>query len=89
MNYNKYFNKLTWWEILIWVVFLFGLLYGIFCLNAWLLMLVWNSVIPSIFSLTTITFKQSCLLILLVWILRSFPYKFSWNNQCSNTQQQK
>jgi len=83
MNYSKYLKKydIPWWGWLIVILIFFGLLYGIFCLDAWLLMLIWNSVIPTIFGLTTITFKQSALLILLVWILRTFPIRFNTNSE--------
>lgn len=79
MNYSKYLKKydLPWWGWMIVILIFFGILYGLFCLNAWLLMMIWNAVIPEIFSLTTITFNQSRLLILLVWILRSFPLKIN------------
>ena len=80
MNYNKYLKNLSWWEILIVLVVFFVLLYGLFCLNAWFFMIIWNSVMPIVFNLTTITFTQSAYLILLVWILRSFPVKINNTN---------
>lgn len=79
MNYSKYFKKynLPWWGWIIVLIIFFGLLFGIFCLNAWLLKIIWNAVIPSIFTLTTISFKQAFELLLLIWILRTFPIKFN------------
>ena len=79
MNYNKYFKELNWWQLLIVVVILFVLLYGVFMLNAWVLSICWNAVIPTLFSISQITVKQAAYLILVVWTL-GFGSQFKFKN---------
>lgn len=79
MNYNKYFKGLNWWQILIVIVILFALLYGVFMLNAWVLSICWNAVIPALFSISPITVKQAAYLVLVVWTL-GFGTQFKFNN---------
>lgn len=79
MNYNKYFKELNWWQLLIVVVILFVLLYGVFMLNAWVLSICWNAVIPTLFSISQITVKQAAYLILVVWTL-GFGTQFKFKN---------
>lgn len=69
MNYNNLFKGLKWWQALIVIALLFALLYGAFMLNAWVLSLCWNAIIPTLFSLSTITVKQAAYLVLVVWTL--------------------
>lgn len=81
MNYNKYFKELNWWQLLIVVVILFVLLYGVFMLNAWVLSICWNAIIPTLFSISQITVKQAAYLILVVWTLGfGTQFKFKNNN---------
>lgn len=79
MNYNKYFKELNWWQLLIVVIILFVLLYGVFMLNAWILSICWNAVIPTLFSISQITVKQAAYLILVVWTL-GFGSQFKFKN---------
>lgn len=79
MNYNKYFKGLNWWQALIVIVILFVVFYGVFMLNAWLLSICWNTVIPTLFSISAITVRQAAYLVLVVWTL-GFGMQLKFNN---------
>jgi hypothetical protein len=67
-NYNTpvWVNLLGW---LIGIIIALGFIFGLMCLNSWLIMLVWNATLPAIFGFTTLTFWQAFMLGLLVWLL--------------------
>lgn len=51
-------------------ILVIALAFGLFCLNAWLVMLLWNAVVCSIWvALPSITFWQSFGLILIVRLI--------------------
>ena len=62
---------------LILITILLVLLFGLF--TGWIVMLLWNWLMPSIFGLKTITYWQGWGLIVLCYIL-SNPLKVSKNN---------
>ena len=81
MKYSNLFENLNWWQSLLAVIIAFAIAFGIFMLNAWVLSLCWNIVIPVLFSLSTITVKQAAYLILVVWTLGcSMHFRFKNNN---------
>lgn len=63
-------------------IFALALAFGLFCLNAWLVMLLWNAVVCAIWvALPTITFWQSFGLVLIVrLILGGFKLSGSSSN---------
>ena len=79
MKYSNLFENLNWWQSLLAVIIAFAIAFGIFMLNAWVLSLCWNIVIPVLFSLSTITVKQAAYLILVVLTLR-FGMNFKFKN---------
>lgn len=79
MKNSNLFEGLNWWQSLLVVIIAFAIGFGIFMLNAWILSLCWNIVIPVLFSLSTITVKQAAYLILVVWTL-GFGMHFKFKN---------
>ncbi len=56
--------------LLIAIVVALGIAFGFMCLSGWLIMLVWNAVLPAVFSgVSAITFWQAVGLDFLVWLL--------------------
>lgn len=64
----------AWWEnilaIIIGIVFVLGVAFGLMCLNSWLIMLLWNAILPALFGFSTITFWQTFGLYLILWLLK-------------------
>jgi hypothetical protein len=62
-----------WVTIVSWVfgiIFVLGILFGVLCLESWLVMLLWNATLPAVFSgVTAISFWQSVCINLLASIL--------------------
>jgi hypothetical protein len=63
-----------WATILGWVLGIIiglGIIFGLLCLESWVVMLLWNATLPALFSgVTAIGFWQSLCVILLIIILR-------------------
>lgn len=56
--------------ILLGVVIVLGIAFGLMCLSAWLIMLLWNVTLPTLFSgVSAITFWQAFSIDLLVSLL--------------------
>ena len=56
--------------ILLGVAIILGIAFGFMCLSAWLVMLVWNATLPTLFSgVSAITFWKAFGVNLLVWLL--------------------
>ena len=55
--------------IIINFVLIVAITFGVMCFNSWLIMLLWNAVLTSVFGLTTITFWQTFGISLIVWLL--------------------
>lgn len=56
--------------ILLGIVIVLGIAFGFMCLSAWLIMLVWNATLPTLFSgVSAITFWKAFGVDLLVWLL--------------------
>ena len=49
MNLN--IDRLSWWQILLLLIVCIAALLGLFVFNAWILSIVWNWVMVSVFSL--------------------------------------
>jgi hypothetical protein len=62
-----------WATILGWVIaiiFVLGILFGVLCLESWLVMLLWNATLPVIFSgVIAISFWQSVCINILATLL--------------------
>ena len=57
-------------SILLGIVLVLGIAFGFVCLSAWLIMLVWNATLPTLFSgVSAITFWKAFGVNLLVWLL--------------------
>lgn len=54
---------------LIAIIFILGACFGFMCLNSWLIMLLWNAVLPVAFGFSTLTFWQTFGLYLIIWLL--------------------
>lgn len=64
----------NWWvnilAVIIGIVFVLGMTFGLMCLNSWLIMLLWNAILPVLFGFSTITFWQTFGLYLILWLLK-------------------
>ena len=72
MNFNWNEDLSVWQNILIIIisfVLIVAITFGVMCFNSWLIMLLWNAVLTSVFGLTTITFWQTFGIYLIVWLL--------------------
>ena len=72
MNFSWNEDYSVWQNILAivgYVIALLAITFGLMCLNSWLIMLLWNAVLTSVFGLTTITFWQTFGIYLIVWLL--------------------
>jgi ABC-type amino acid transport system permease subunit len=69
----EYRNTPLWVTIWGWVfgiIFVLGILFGVLCLESWLIMLLWNATLPVVFcGVTAIGFWQSVCINLLVILL--------------------
>jgi hypothetical protein len=67
------FEQPVWVNILSWVigiVLVCGLVFGLLCLNGWLVMLLWNSTLPTaIVGFQSITFWQAVGIDILITLL--------------------
>ena len=55
--------------ITIGIIIALAITFGGMCFNSWLIMLLWNAVLTSVFGLTTITFWQTFGIYLIIWLL--------------------
>ena len=56
--------------ILLGIVIVLGIAFGFMCLSAWLVMLLWNATLPTLFSgVFAITFWKAFGIELLIWLL--------------------
>ena len=56
--------------ILLGLIAILAITFGLMCLNAWLIMLVWNVTLPTLFSgVSAITFWKAFGIDFLVWLL--------------------
>ena len=72
MNFSWNEDYSVWQNILIIIinfVLIVAITFGVMCFNSWLIMLLWNAVLTSVFGLTTITFWQTFGIYLIVWLL--------------------
>jgi hypothetical protein len=73
----------SWWvnilAIIIAIVFTLGVAFGFMCLNSWLIMLLWNAILPALFGFSTITFWQTLGLYLILWLLKGGISKIATN----------
>ena len=69
----EYRDTPLWVTIVGWVfgiIFVLGILFGVLCLESWLIMLLWNATLPVVFSgVAVIGFWQSVCINLLVILL--------------------
>lgn len=69
----------VWQNILIitiTLIFALTIAFGVMCLNSWLIMLLWNAVLTSVFGWTTITFWQTFGIYLIIWLLSGGVVRF-------------
>lgn len=69
----------VWQNILIITItpiFALAIAFGVMCLNSWLIMLLWNAVLTSVFGWTTITFWQTFGIYLIIWLLSGGVVRF-------------
>ena len=80
MNLN--FNSLAWWQILLLLIVCIAALLGLFILNAWILSIVWNWVMVSVFSLPFLNLKHAMGVLLISDILIGYPIlnTLAWHN---------
>ena len=80
MNLN--FNSLSWWQILLLLIVCIAALLGLFVLNAWILSIVWNWVMTSVFSLPFLNLKHAMGELLISDILIGYPIlnTLAWHN---------
>ena len=80
MNLN--FNSLSWWQILLLLIVCIAALLGLFVLNAWILSIVWNWVMTSVFSLPFLNLKHAMGVLLISDILIGYPIlnTLAWHN---------
>ena len=72
MNFSWNEDYSVWQNILIIIinfVLIVAITFGVMCFNSWLIMLLWNAVLTSVFGLTTITFWQTFGIYLIIWLL--------------------
>lgn len=71
MNLN--FNSLAWWQIFLLLIVCIAALLGLFVLNAWILSIVWNWVMVSVFSLPFLNIAHAMGMIIISDILIGYP----------------
>jgi hypothetical protein len=70
MNWENKFDDMGVGAIILTIILVLALVFGILCFEGWLLMLLWNAVIPTIFiGVPTIKFWWAVGLILICNIL--------------------
>lgn len=80
MNLN--FNSLAWWQILLLLIVCIAVLLGLFILNAWILSIVWNWVMVSVFSLPFLNIEHAMGMIIISDTLIGYPIAtiLAWHN---------
>ena len=80
MNLN--FNSLAWWQILLLLIVCIAALLGLFVLNAWILSIVWNWVMVSVFSLPFLNIAHAMGMIIISDTLIGYPIVsiLAWHN---------
>lgn len=80
MNLN--FNSLAWWQILLLLIVCIAALLGLFVLNAWILSIVWNWVMVSVFSLPFLNIEHAMGMIIISDTLIGYPIAtiLAWHN---------
>ena len=80
MNLN--IDRLSWWQILLLLIVCIFALLGLFVLNAWILSIVWNWVMVSVFSLPFLNLKHAMGVLLISDILIGYPISstLAWHN---------
>ena len=80
MNLN--FNSLAWWQIFLLLIVCIAALLGLFVLNAWILSIVWNWVMVSVFSLPFLNIVHAMGMLLISDILIGYPVSttLTWHN---------
>ena len=80
MNLN--FNSLTWWQVLLLLIVCIIVSLGLFVLNAWILSIVWNWVMTSVFSLPFLNLTHAMGMILISDTLIGYPIAtiLAWRN---------
>ena len=80
MNLN--FNSLAWWQILLLLIVCIAALLGLFVLNAWILSIVWNWVMVSVFSLPFLNIAHAMGMIIISDIFIGYPIVniLAWHN---------
>ena len=79
---NLDFNSLAWWQILLLLIVCIAALLGLFVLNAWILSIVWNLVMVSVFSLPFLNLTHAMGMILISDTLIGYPIAtiLAWHN---------
>lgn len=80
MNLN--FNSLAWWQIFLLLIVCIAALLGLFVLNAWILSIVWNWVMVSVFSLPFLNIEHAMGMIIISDTLIGYPIAtiLAWHN---------
>ena len=80
MNLN--FNSLAWWQIFLLLIVCIAALLGLFVFNAWILSIVWNWIMVSVFSLPFLSLKHAMGVLLISDILIGYPISstLAWHN---------
>jgi len=67
------YDEPAWINIVSWtvaIILVFGVIFGLLCLESWLIMLLWNATLPVVLSgVTAIGFWQSVCINLLITLL--------------------
>ena len=79
---NLDFNSLAWWQIFLLLIVCIAALLGLFVLNAWILSIVWNWVMVSVFSLPFLNLTHAMEMILISDTLIGYPIAtiLAWHN---------
>lgn len=73
MKLNWHYDEPLGVKILGWllaIILTLGTAFGLVCLSGWLIMLLWNGIIPAVLSgVSAITFWQAVGIYILLWLL--------------------
>lgn len=73
MKMNWHYDEPLGVKILGWIIaiiLILGIAFGLMCLSGWLIMLLWNGILPAVLSgVSAITFWQAVGIDLLLWLL--------------------
>ena len=80
MNLN--IDRLSWWQIFLLLIICIAALLGLFVLNAWILSIVWNWVMVSVFSLPFLNIAHAMGMIIISDTLIGYPIAtiLAWHN---------